>query len=178
MSAYAPYTGEAEPIALDGKTKLYEVNSVCVEERVVDDEGDRIVRHTASAASDAQLTEEMLKGGNLQFDPTLSVDFEWDSEVLPRGDPGLYFFDGGSYSAGPAALGAAAGAYDDYSDEEEEEEDDEGAEPSAAAAAAGDGSIVDLIPATDDEKLYADEDEASGALSGTKRYETLPCSHH
>lgn len=138
-AAFNPSTGLAEPIALaeDGRSPILEMAQCCVEERVLEGDGDCLVRHTARAVNETQLTSEMASAGNLRFDATASVD--WDVESLAYGQEGLFIFDGGSYSAGPQQLGtvpspaasAAEGAGDSgvhhsWDEQQEEQEEEEG----------------------------------------------------
>jgi hypothetical protein len=104
-AAFQPTTGLAEPIALggeNGKTKLYALQQCCVEEREAAGDADVMVRRTARATTTTELEKEMAAGGALQFDPTLSVD--WEIEEITNGQEGLFIFDGGSYTAGPVLL--------------------------------------------------------------------------
>jgi hypothetical protein len=61
-----------------------------------------MVRRTARATTTLELEKEMAAGGALQFDPTLSVD--WEIEEITNGQEGLFIFDGGSYTSGPVFL--------------------------------------------------------------------------
>ena len=97
---YQPFTGVAEPIALDGKTKLYHLSQCCVDDRDIVDGVDTIVRHEASAMGKEMLDELMKEAGNLDFS---KVD-EWQREDIAQSEEGLIIFDGGSYSRGPLRL--------------------------------------------------------------------------
>jgi ELMO domain-containing protein len=130
-AAYCPTSGLAEPIALGGetgKTKLYALQQCCVEEREAAGDADVMVRRTARATTTEQLEKEMVAGGALQFDPTLSVD--WEIEEITNGQEGLFIFDGGSYTAGPVFLcvddeeesfDGTTGAYKDDDDDDDDD---------------------------------------------------------
>ena len=65
-------------------------------------------RRTARAASPAQLAERMQQGarlGGIEEGGAIGEE-DWDAEYLRQGQPGLYIFEGGSYSAGPVLIGA------------------------------------------------------------------------
>eukprot|EP00887_Chlorella_sp_A99_P007060 scaffold2.g7060.t1 len=75
-----------EPVGLDGQRReLAQLWQCCVEEREVDGDTDRVLRHTARAATLEALQREMQQGGRQQA--------------------GLFIFDGGSYSRGPGIVG-------------------------------------------------------------------------
>jgi len=136
-AAYCPTSGLAEPISLggdDGKTKLYALQQCCVEEREAAGDADVMVRRTARATTTQELEKEMAAGGALQFDPTLSVD--WEIEEITNGQEGVFIFDGGSYTAGPVFL---------CQDEEEQNSSAFGAaeDPDADPPASGSRTILD-----------------------------------
>jgi hypothetical protein len=112
VAAYAPSTGVAEPLALaeDGRTKVVEMSQCCVEARDGGGGpaggGDRLLRRTARAGSQAQLAAEMAAAGAGRFDAAGGA--EWEEEALSPGQGGLLLFDGGTYSAGPEVLGVRA----------------------------------------------------------------------
>jgi hypothetical protein len=98
---YQPFTGVAEPIAMDGKSKLYHVSQCCVEDRDTVDGKDTIVRHEAHAVGNEKLAGLMKSAGMMAFD---AADEAWSRELMPREEEGLIIFDGGSYSRGPLGL--------------------------------------------------------------------------
>lgn len=164
--AYNPTTGKAEAIALaeDGRTKLLEMSQCCVEDRVVDEHSDRIVRHTTRASNKAQLEREMAEGGAMQFDAVATHD--WDTEELLFGQDGLFIFDGGSYCSGPVHLfhpltsgtnGAAAG--DTRSGGDSVSNVEEG-------MAAVEETVLDALESASDEEYLHLEDDLVGGLAG------------
>jgi len=154
VGAYNPQTGKLEQ--LSPTTGKAEVSICCIEER---QEEERTVRHTARAASLDQLMEEMARGGSNQFDPTTSVDFEWDTEYLDNESSGLFIFDGGSYTKGPSRLLLEAGTdveeevevdTNEEADQDQEEEEEESSDPeeqsssSSSSAAALSSHIIEF----------------------------------
>eukprot|EP00889_Picochlorum_renovo_P004068 jgi/Picre1/31098/NNA_006453.t1 len=118
-AVYAPFSGEPEPIAMDGKKKVYYLSQCCVEERKLSDEGvDCIVRHEARATQKTVLEEQMRDAGKLEFSRMRDDSNEWEVDTIEQDQDGLFIFDGGSYSRGPLAL------CEDYllQDDDEEEE--------------------------------------------------------
>lgn len=97
---YQPFTGVAEPVALDGRTKVYHLSQCCVEDRDMVDGVDTIVRHEASALGKGMLEELMKEAGDLDFSKTDA----WSREDIAQSEEGLVIFDGGSYSRGPLRL--------------------------------------------------------------------------
>ena len=97
---YQPFTGVAEPIAMDGKIKVYRLSQCCVEDREVVDGVDTVVRHEASALGKAELEVLMREAGKMDF----SNASEWRREDMAQSEDGLIIFDGGSYSRGPLRL--------------------------------------------------------------------------
>lgn len=97
---YQPFTGVAEPVALDGRTKLYHLSQCCVEDRDIVDGVDTIVRHEASAFGREMLEGLMKEAGELDF----SKGDAWCREDIGQSEEGLVIFDGGSYSRGPLRL--------------------------------------------------------------------------
>lgn len=70
-------------------------------------------RHVARAASHEGLQREMAQGGQLHFPACSATPASdgavaecWDEERMSAEQEGLVVFDGGSYSLGPAAIGA------------------------------------------------------------------------
>lgn len=108
VSAYCPATGNAEPVGLDGQRReLAQLWQCCVEEREVDGDTDRVLRHTARAATLEALQREMQQGGRQQYEPSCSTYANecWDMEAFHAQEAGLFIFDGGSYSRGPGIVG-------------------------------------------------------------------------
>ena len=97
---YQPFTGVAEPVALDGRTKVYHLSQCCVEERDIVGGVDTIVRHEASALGKEMLDGLMKEAGELDF----SKGDSWCREDIAQSEEGLVIFDGGSYSRGPLRL--------------------------------------------------------------------------
>jgi len=97
---YQPFTGVAEPIAMDGKTKVYTLSQCCVENRDTVEGIDTVVRHESSALSKETLGLRMKEAGEMDF----SDADEWSREDLAQSEAGLIIFDGGSYSRGPLRL--------------------------------------------------------------------------
>ena len=107
-AAYNIVTGEPEPIALDGKKKLYYMSHCCVEERGLHGNGldavDSVLRHEATAANVEELERHMVNASNLEFSKKESDMDEWNYDVIRQGEPGLFIFDGGTYSRGPLSI--------------------------------------------------------------------------
>jgi len=107
-AAYNIVTGEPEPIALDGKKKLYYMSHCCVEERGLNGNGldaiDSVFRHEATAANLEELERHMLDASNLEFSKSENDADEWSYDVISQGEPGLFIFDGGTYSRGPLSI--------------------------------------------------------------------------
>lgn len=104
-AVYAPFTGKPEPIALDGKEKVYYVSQCCVEERTLNAEGqDCTVRHEARAVNGDKLEQYICDASNLDFSRGKDGDLDWDTDTMVEGEKGLFIFDGGSYSRGPLRL--------------------------------------------------------------------------
>ncbi len=122
-AVYAPFSGEPEPIALEGKKKVYYLSQCCVEERKLSEEGvDCIVRHEARATQKAVLEEQMRDAGKLEFSRIRDDSNEWEMDTIEQDQDGLFIFDGGSYSRGPLAL-CEDRLLQDQHDEVEEEGD-------------------------------------------------------
>lgn len=150
VGAYNPQTGKLEQ--LSPTTGKAEVSICCIEER---QEEERTTRHSARAASLDQLMQEMARGGSKQFDPTASVDFEWDTEYLDNESSGLFIFDGGSYTKGPSRLLLEAGtdidededenrSNDNGEDQVDSEEDDDQEEQAPSSSATLSSHIIEF----------------------------------
>lgn len=101
---YAPFTGHAEPIGMDGKTKLYHVSHCCVEERDLVDGVDCVVRHEAQACKMDVLEELMKDADRLDFERIRDDVQDWNYDAMIQDEDGLFIFDGGTYSRGPLRL--------------------------------------------------------------------------
>ncbi len=101
---YAPFTGQAEPIGLDGKTKLYHVSQCCVEDRDIVDGVDCVVRHEAHASKMDVLEELMKDADTSDFERVRDNVQDWEYDAMSQDEDGLFIFDGGSYSRGPLRL--------------------------------------------------------------------------
>lgn len=154
VGAYNPWSGKPEPLSpIKGQL---EMKLCCVEERSVTDvDGDHIVRHSARAFTDDQLHIEMEKGGLLQFNATASTDIDWDTTLLHSESDGLFFFDGGSFSAGPLGLGYAGIVSSGDEEEEgvgkEEGEDHEGEEAVEELTIEDEHEFLEVTEIADDE---------------------------
>lgn len=114
---YAPFTGHAEPIALDGKKKLYYLSQCCVEDRDIVDGVDCVVRHEAQASQREILEELMKDADNLDFEKIRDDVHDWNYDTMKQYEDGLFIFDGGSYSRGPIRLCSEPG--DEVAENEE-----------------------------------------------------------
>ncbi|PRW05930.1 hypothetical protein C2E21_9382 [Chlorella sorokiniana] len=175
-SAHSPFSGQAEPLALNAAGKpLTLLHQCCVEQRAAGEDGtDSVVRHVARADSLEGLQREMAQGGDLQFPPCavpgaagdaagaarVGVNECWEEERFSAGQPGLVIFDGGSYSLGPPAIGSPPQLPErpiiEYDDE------------AALAAAAALEAALAAAPAADSVELLAEVEEVQ-ATSGEEQ---------